>query len=316
MIQTKAHRRQPARRVVGLPVILTAIFACDTTDRVSPSGETAAYPELAAAAVAPGIMFASSGLTPAQFDSVHTGTVSGVSPTNILSYLSQVRAKRARVILRLHADPAVRNADNTFNLTKWKSQIARFRTINFRSYITDGTIVAHHLIDEPHFPSRWGGKTIPQATVEAMAQYSKQLYDSLITVTAAPPTWLDDSGITYRYLDAAWSTYFSNMGSDYKRWAATQVNAAKSKGLGLVGGLNVLDGGNGSSGFRGNLPNRWAMSASELRSYGSAILAQTHVCAFVMWKYTSTYYGRSDIKSAMRELSTKAKNHPRTSCRQ
>ena len=58
------------------------------------------------------------------------------------------------------------------------------------------------------------------------------------------------------------------------------------------------------------------MSASELRSYGSAILAQSHVCAFFMWRYQATYYDRADIKKAMSELSLKARNHARTSCRQ
>jgi len=81
-------------------------------------------------------------------------------------------------------------------------------------------------------------------------------------------------------------------------------------------GLNVLDGGNGSSGFHGNYPNAWAMSASELRTYGSALLAQSYICGFTMWKYTSAYYDRADIRSAMGELSTKAKAHVKTSCRQ
>jgi hypothetical protein len=285
-------------------------------DRTSPSAEAAEHPDFAVSAIAPGIAFASAGLQPAQLSTVHTGTVSGIGPTGMLSYLSAVRAKGGRVILRLHGEGMVRNADNTFNLTKWKAQVARFRNINFSSYINDGTIVAHHLVDEPHFPSRWGGKTIPQATIEAMAQYSKQLYPTLITAVGGPSTWLASAPITYRHLDAAWSTYWTNMGSDYTRWAARQVTAAKSKGLGLIAGLNVLDGGNGSSGIRGTLPKKWTMSATELRSYGSAILAQSHVCAFFMWRYESTYYSRTDIKSAMSALSLKARNHARTSCRQ
>ena len=295
---------------------LMTLTSCDTSERMSPSGEAADYPDFAGSAIAPGIMFASSGLSPSQMNSVHTGTVSGVSPSGMLTYLSQVQAKGGRVLLRLHGDAMVRNDDNTFNLSKWKTQIARFRNIDFTKYINDGTIVAHHMIDEPHFPSRWGGKTIPQATVEAMAQYSKQLYPTLITAAAAPSTWLASVSTTYTHLDAAWSTYFSNMGSNYTQWVERQVTAAKSKRLGLVSGLNVLNGGNGSSGVRGTEPKRWTMSASELRSYGSAILAQSYVCAFFMWKYQATYYDRADIKSAMSELSLKARNHARTSCRQ
>jgi hypothetical protein len=84
----------------------------------------------------------------------------------------------------------------------------------------------------------------------------------------------------------------------------------------VIGGLNVLDGGNGSSGIPGTYGTKWAMSASELRTYGSVMLAPTYVCGFLMWKYTSAYYSRTDVKSAMSALSTLARNHPKTSCRQ
>src|SRR5512134_3050219 len=110
--------------------------------------------------------------------------------------------------------------------------------------------------------SRWGGKVIPQATVEAAAAYSKQIWPTLPTIVNAP--------------------------------------------LGLFAGLNVLDGGDGSSGFHGNYPGKWAMSAAELRTYGTALLSQSYVCGFGMWECRSAYYDRADVKSAMADLSAKA----------
>jgi hypothetical protein len=86
-----------------------------------------------------------------------------------------------------------------------------------------------------------------------------------------------------------------------------------------VVGLNVLDGGNGSSGIKGTYSGHWAMSANELRSYGTALLNQSYSCGFFNWTYNyfgPTYYNRSDIKSAMLDLSNKARAHVRTSCRQ
>jgi hypothetical protein len=58
------------------------------------------------------------------------------------------------------------------------------------------------------------------------------------------------------------------------------------------------------------------MSANEVRNYGTTLLNQSYLCGFVMWEYNATYYGRSDITSAMTDLSTKAKGHAKTSCRQ
>jgi hypothetical protein len=79
--------------------------------------------------------------------------------------------------------------------------------------------------------------------------------------------------------------------------------------------MNVLDGGNGSSKIPGWSKGKWKMSATEVRTYGLSLLSNSYVCGFNMWMWDSAYYGRSDIKSAMTVLSTKAKAHPRTSCR-
>ncbi len=57
------------------------------------------------------------------------------------------------------------------------------------------------------------------------------------------------------------------------------------------------------------------MSASEVEDYGSALLASTYPCAFINWKYTSTYMNNSGIKSAMSALRRKAESRSTKSCR-
>jgi hypothetical protein len=191
--------------------------------------------------------------------------------------------------------------------------VDRFKDINFSSYIADGTILGHYLLDEPHFPSKWGGSIVPQSMVEEMAQYSKQLWPAMTTMISSPPRWLAEAGLSYTYLDAAFAQFEWNYGSG---WIGKEVAAAKAKGLGLVVSLNLLDGGDGTSGIPGTYGGRWAMSASEVRSYGSAMLAEAYICGFTMWKYTPEYYSRPDIQSAMTDLSILARNHVTTSCRQ
>ncbi len=58
------------------------------------------------------------------------------------------------------------------------------------------------------------------------------------------------------------------------------------------------------------------MSAAELKEYGTALLNQSYVCAFSMWRYDATYYNRTDVKNAMADLSAKARSHVKTSCKQ
>jgi hypothetical protein len=317
------HESNPDRRAGRVPALFLGLFllaaACGDSDRLGPTAEARPAGEEAgpAAVVFSGIVFSSSNLTPAQLNTVHTGLVYAPTPSNILSFLEQVRAKKGRVLIKLSGgSQTYRNADETFSLTKWKAAVDRFRNTDFSSYITDGTIVGHFLVDEPHFPSRWGDKVISQATVEAAAKHSKLRWPNLPTLVNAPASWLAGATVTYVNLDAAWAMYRSKTSSSPSTWIANQTRHAKSKGLGLVAGMNVLDGGNGSSNIRGTQPNTWTMSATELRTYGSALLAASYVCAFSMWRYSDTYYGRADVKSAMSDLSAKAKAHVKTSCRQ
>jgi hypothetical protein len=251
--------------------------------------------------------------------SVHTGWLQGgpLGPTNILSKLSDARAKGARVVIKLCKghDRYVQNDDRTFSLTKWKALVDQYKSVDLAPYIADGTIVGHYLIDEPHRTERWGGKIISQATLEEMAKHSKQIWPDLSTFVRVVPSWLASAPITYVHLDAGWTQYTAGKGSAAS-WVAAEAAAAKSKGLGLAVGLNALNGGDGSSRIPGQIKGMHAMSAGELRTYGTALLNESHACAFFTWMHDREYYGRPDINSAMVELSAKARSHAKTSCRQ
>jgi hypothetical protein len=300
----------------------STLLPVDSTGLVPDSAAGITTMSALAAGTQPGIVFGSWFMSISDLTTVHNGSVQGgtLSPSNILSFLAGARAKGARVVIKLckGRDSYVQNADGTFSFTKWKALVDQYKGVNLTPYITDGTILGHFLIDEPALARRWGGKVIPQATLEAMAAYSRQLWPGMTTFARVSAIWLANSPVIYRHLDAGWLQYAHGKG-DAVKLVAAEVAAARSKGLGLVVGLNVLDGGNGSSGIRGTYSGRYAMSASEIRSYGTALLNQSHSCGFYNWTYNyfgPTYYSRPDIKSALSELSTKARNHVRTSCRQ
>jgi hypothetical protein len=268
----------------------------------------------------PGIVFAMMGMRGMYISAPFNGSKYGVQPSYIIQHLDATRARGGRMIVELASgsDGNLKSADGTFSFTKWKALVDGFKRLNLNSYINDGTLMGHFLIDEPQNAAKWGGKVISQATVEAMAKYSKAIWPSLPTFARVAPTWLAQSSITYTYLDAGWAQYVSNFG-DATKWITANVSAAKNKRLGLAVGLNVLNGGNGSSGIRGTRSGKYAMSATELRNYGTALLNQSYACGFFNWSYLeggSTYLSRTDIKSAMTDLSRKAKAHVQTSCRQ
>ncbi len=284
----------------------------DSTD----SGETI-EPAIEGSSL-PGITFGTYNMRDAYLNSVHNGTMLGgpLSPTNIVSVLTAVRNKGGRIVIKLCKgdEKYIKDAAGNFSLTKWKDLVGQYRNVNLGPFIADGTIIGHFLIDEPHRPQRWG-KVIPQATVEAMAAYSKSIWPAMPALVRVVPSWLALAPVTYTHLDAGWFQYTANKGN-VTQLVTAEVAAAKRLRLGLLVGMNVMNGGNGSSGIPGVSRDDYAMSATELRTYGTALLNQTYACAFYNWQHNLDYYGRTDIKAAMAELSAKARIHVKTSCRQ
>jgi hypothetical protein len=225
-------------------------------------------------------------------------------PDTLLPRLATIRAAGARAVVTLVGAPnKYTNADGTFNFALWKSRVDRYRTIDLSSYIDDGTIIAHYLIDQPNCASCWGGKAIPQDTVEAMAQYSKSIWPTLPTVARADATWLKGRTADYVYLDAGWAQFVARKGTA-GTYLADNVAAAQAKGLQLIVGLNLIGGG--ATGGQ--------MTAAEIADYGATMLSSAYPCAFISYQYDATYLAPSDIQAAMATLQASAQSRSATSC--
>ena len=290
-----------------------------STDSTPPADSTSI--ETATAITHTGIVFGAFNMKHQYLNSILNGSMQGLEPSWLMSELVLARAKGGRMVLKLvgGSDDRIKNANGTFSLDKWKALVSKFRTLSLTSYINDGTLMGVFLVDEPHNTSKWGGQAISHATVEAMAKYSKSIWPTMTTFVRARPTWLAQTTLTYTYLDAGWFQYEAQYMGNVSTATTNEVAAATRKGLGIVVGLNVLNGGNGSSGIRGSNSSKYKMSATEIRNYGTALLNQTRACAFFNWTYIlggAEYFARSDIQSALSFLSTKAKAHIKTSCRQ
>jgi hypothetical protein len=296
-------------RATLLALFLLACTACDRTDRVTsntsndPPDATVTF----ASSGVTGIPFGPSALPVSLYGSIYTGSlINPVQPESLLSLLAAIRAAKGRVVLALSGGPLqYTNADGTFNFDLWKTRVARYGGIDFGSYISDGTVIGHYLIDQPNCSSCWGGQAIPQDMVEAMAQYSKSIWPGMTTIARAEATWLSGYAGQYVSLDAGWAQYVVRKG-DVNTFLADNVAAAQSEGLGLVVGLNLLKGNADLS----------SLSASQVKSFGSVLLGSSYACAFISWQYDPTYFAQTDIKSALELLSKKAKRHAPTSCRQ
>lgn len=288
-----------------LALLVFAYAGCDSTDRITSNSSSDAAVDFSSTRLS-GIPFGAFALPLNLYGSTYTGGfLNPGSPDYLLSRLAVVRAAGARVVLTLVGSPVnFTNADGTFNFSRWKARVDRYSGIDFNSYISDGTVIGHYLIDQPQCSTCWGGQAIPRDTVEAMAQYSKSIWPTLTTIARTAPTWLAGYSGQYVYLDAGWAQYTVRQG-DLNTYLADNVAAAQSEGLGLIVGLNVLKGGLSLS----------SLTASQVKDFGSVQLSSSYVCAFISWQYDSAYFSRSDIKSAMEFLSKKAKRHAASSCR-
>jgi hypothetical protein len=305
-----AHWMARLRAPLAAALILV-LASCNSTDSFTPnsSADPEAGDGLDGAPTEPSFSTSYAGGIPmglfqTPYSSIGTrynGTLRSIYPGNLLDELKAIRERGGKVVLNLAGSPR-RFTDNAgnFSLTKWKASVDRYKNVNFSSYITDGTIIANFLIDEPNDPRNWNGKSVSASTVEEMAKYSKSRWSNLATVARTRPDYLLNS---HRYLDAAWSQYHSRFGSP-SNFISHDASVAKNKGLALIVGLNVLKGNNGSK-----------MTASQVKSWGGALLANSYPCSFISWTYNSTYLSTTSMKDAMSYLRSKAQSRSFKTCR-
>jgi hypothetical protein len=241
----------------------------------------------------------------------YTGALSNPGPSALLHFLEAARRSGTRVMLVFAGNERYfKDGAGHFSLDKWKARVARYKNINFSSYISDGTIIGHRMIDEPHDPRNWRGTTVSRQTLDAMAKYSKSLWPKMATIVRSWPAYL--KGYRYSYLDGAWAQYATRFGS-VSAFLNKNVAEAKSARLSLTVGLNQL-AGTKTGGLRGYYSGFGSLTASQLKSYGAALLNDSYPCAFLNWRYQDRYMARSDIKAALAYLGGKARNKPFKTC--
>jgi hypothetical protein len=297
----------------------------DTTPPVPPPPQDSIPPDSAAALcggisggssgapVHEGIAFGPATLPPSKFTSPFGATIyTATDPVCLALHLAAARRVNARLFVSFTGNETHMVDANGFSMTLWKQRVDRFRGVPMDSYVADGTILGHFIMDEPSDPTNWGGKVVTQAEVEEMARYSKEIWPTMPTMIRTWPYYL--KGGQYPHLDAIRFHYLDRW-KPLEDFLAKNMQDARDLGLAIVGGLNVLNGGAKDSGIPGRADKKFGMNASEIREWGTRFLQEPDLCAFILWEWDDAYFARPDIKAAIDDLAAQARALPVRECR-
>jgi hypothetical protein len=300
-------RRAARNRALWLIALGSSLYACNATDQLTgnsetptdPSSATPAEPEFSTT-FAGGISMGTWNQPTSVWGSRFNGGLRTIGTNALLSELKAIKAKGGKIVLSFVGNQRNFKTNGHFDMNKWKNLVARYKNINFGSYITDGTVIGQVMLDEPNDPHNWGGRPVTNSQLEEMGKFSKSIWPNLATLVRTEPSYL---GGGHRYVDGAWAQYVARKGNvgDYIK---KRVSDAQRYGLSLVVGLNIRKGG----------PGGRQMTPSQVSSWGSALLNTSYPCAFLSWEYAS-FVTSSSYANAFGILKNKAQSRATKSCR-
>ena len=271
----------------------------------------------------------------------YTGAVMTVVPTTLKHDLELIHARNGRVVLAIRRSKTkdaggLSVAATDTELGAWQA------AVDLNPYLADGTITAIYLSDDIT-SSEWGPNAPYLARMDSMAGAAKARWPTAATVVRAKPTEL--TGHAWRWLTTGWAQYRGPYRDGTPaQFRDIQVSSAKAQKLGLILGLNVLDGGCGptpaclpgvpGTAILGTLLNaasvrRFQMSAAEVLAYGKVFLAEPYSCASIGWRWSPLFTAslpadqlaaiqafdlRADVRAAMGDLSIMAGQRSTTNC--
>lgn len=237
--------------------------------------------------------------------------VANESPTwTVNTLLPMVKSAGMTVTLRMAGDHAYYTSSGNFDLDAWKDRLDLWAGSGIQAYIDDGTLVGHMVLDDIH---NFSGADPTGDQLDEMARYSKEVLPGLMTFVRCQATTMPTptAGV-YVHLDASVNQY-QRVDATIEDYVADEHAAARALDLGIINGLNIADGGDGSSGQPGWRTGRYAMSPEEILDYGGQLAAMPGVGMFLNWEYDgeeawsdgsigADYFDQAEVQAALAGL--------------
>jgi hypothetical protein len=176
----------------------------------------------------------------------------------VQTLLPMARDAGMRVTLRLIDEHQPSTPSGDFDLARWKTQVGAWRDSGLQEFVDDGTLAGHMLLDDI---TNYPGQDPGAADLEEMARFSKELFPGLMTFVRQKASRMPTpEGGTYLWVDAAVNQYEA-LDGDIVAYASAEADRAAALGLGVINGLNIADGGDGSAGRPGWRAGHYPMTA-------------------------------------------------------
>jgi hypothetical protein len=258
----------------------------------------------------------------------YTGTTTPVLVASVLRDLQRIHDCRARTFAQIRL-AKLKDSTGKLSVQVAEAELKTWPWPGLCPRVKDSTIIAFYIGDDVE-AAAWG----PAPIATRLAQWDSiggliqaRCPGAPIAIRAHPnqlearPKW--------QWLTTAWTQYSARRGPP-EQFLATQVASARRQRLGLVAGVNMLDGGCGPAALGkclpdfpgttlpGTGPDLYQVSAAELVYYKTVAMTDPYICASVDWSwgpnFRSNFHERPDVRSAVKALGVIARRRLLASC--
>jgi hypothetical protein len=254
-------------------------------------------------------------------------TLSSFSAGGIIDQINAARSNGVHLVTAMTGGSHDKYLTNgQFDMAKWKARMDTYNTSAIKAAVADavadGTILLNSVMDEPNHSS-WGG-VMTHAKLDEMSRYVKGIFPTLKTGVVVQWDWQRTS--TYQDMDVLISQYGVHNKGPVLAYRDSAVASAKSKNVGLMFSMNVLNGGTRVEGWPeagcpvpetggpGTSGGNCRMTAAQVRDFGNVLVSEPFACGLLMWEYESTFFGRTDNKDAFDDVAATAAARPSKVC--
>jgi hypothetical protein len=246
-------------------------------------------------------------LPPDLIGSVYNGGV--LTGKNPYRQLDEVRSRKGQVVLYL-ARKKSQDEYGVISVAAARRFLADWPDIS--PFIKDGTVWGIMVSDDITGKRIWGPDAPYYAQIDSIAQIVKERWPEVRTIVRAPATQMN---YPWKYVEWAWGQYNNApRNGEVKSYRDREIAKADKLGLCVAFGLNVVNGGNGSSGKGGQRGGRrFQMTPAEVLEYSAALLPYTPVAFY--WEYRPELEADPEMHAAMQKVRAWADTMPRPTCR-